>query len=1340
MSELYEKYKSQLSGKCTTSQLKSFVQEADTNELCQMVISVLHTNEAPKMLDKLMLGFAEQSGRRSNDKRFKIVSRVFEALGKARVTIKQAETIVNRIVVDFPVYERMHLVKLVDYFVARIRNNDDDFMSWKDVIPLLLERLEEEKSMDHRGTNVTGKEYKAIIIRIIYELDWDIKILTPLAKMFVEISTDIRDKVDKKISEAIMKAFTSKLMLVEPDELPHLANQLLKLASENNSTLLFASLGKYFSQNYNSVADETNDQEDSESIISGKVPLKELQECESNVLYYIYDSAVDNTKGSTEYMQCLKSIVNAPEYILESFVMSVLLLLSNLYEDQALQILKAAFARQVQEKENQGNCAWLRQISSNDKKIMDTIDHVIENSNRDRPLILKGMVDFAFVLLSIERKAGAEEHPPWEYGCKILQKIAKRRGDAGGTILQTLVDKIVCAGTNVVQYTDCLGYMCRNLTMTVIEHRVWINSLMEQLLVIPGLAAAQVLRAILPLMRISGTIRDSLIMILRKALYRKGTETRRMAVLGFLQLLKNLKLQSLTLLSQSQSLSSSNIASSASIFTQASCEGSRRASSNPWHNTTLCREILSILSKCFTHEIEVRSHLYRELYFGIVKNEELTEYVIEMLLEHFSKYYEKDEEILPPVVFEKCCNSQNIEVVLEETAADLVFALQKIYLKVALKESVHVDKLAHLLESLCKRMARTDVEHLGIDDDVDLLDGMPKSQLKLLNVKQALSMYEALLAFRIGSWSSESDSEVGYNVLGLFKAYSRLLEFARKIGKSKKGKGKKDKDKNDTTMAGLVKKRGPVGFKPLNTVMDLETITKSIVLLLNPAGAHATEEQSNVIRGRYEFYEYIYHTCLQLLQSIKVMNDHELTGYLEINKKNLFTIGQTLFKFLLPNFEETTALNVSAMELGFECFKECCDIMCTVYSKKLPLFLESLCGVKESQGLTLQLKSIITSLKDVFLKTLEMEETEELKFVKMSVLLIEIISKFVKKITFSDLKDDELFDWLLEIAKTKENLDMQIASIVLQLILLIQERSVEESEVLHDFCSEFVCVLGRNDKTEVTATRTYNMINEDSVIVAYIATNKLLASKLQNLTFLLGRLNAEYTASISFAINSESDQTRLKEKERNLCRQFTMVLNAFEILVNAKLDPGPATDAVFKNLKSVYNLASSLAKYFRKKSTANNPAFQSVKFASVVQGASSALKEATSNLITYVESVQKCGKSSDAQVQRNKILKEMAFVPGVMQAMDMFDKEIVLLSKKTNVDLTKFTKFNAVRDFRIASSQLMRNLEEMNVSLVITQTAHNRENSGGEEQEEDEEEEEVEEEDSGESRPKKRRI
>ncbi|KAJ8664238.1 hypothetical protein QAD02_005900 [Eretmocerus hayati] len=1305
---MYAEYRSLSSQKLSQSKFKKFVEDADTEELCKMVLKVLNTSEATKMLDDVLQGFSDVE--RSQDKKFKLMRAVFDALRKSKANGKHVDNIISRIVVEFPSLNRIQLVKLVDYSVERIRNNDDDFMSWKDIIPLLLERLEEEKSVSYRGSDVSGPEYKLSIIRSICDIDWDPNVLTALAKMFGELIADVKDKA---IQETIMKALTSKLVTLDLNELPPLVHQMLKLGSSHNGVLLFSTLSKYMTKNYISALGSADSEEMTESITNTVVSLKELQEVESTVLYYIYNSAVENTKASLEYMKCLKSVVNAPEYILEPFVISVLLLLSGLHEDQAFPILKSALLRQIQDEENQKNSAWLRKISSSDLNAMDTLYRVIENSNKDRQLVLKGMVDFAFVLLGVDRKANSENPQSWDYGTKVLQRIARKRLDAGGSILEILVNKIVQGGVNVIQYTDCLAYMCRRLTMTVLDHQVWITTLMEQLLVIPGEAAAQVLRAILPLMRVSGSIRDSLIMILRKALYRKGTRTRQMSVLGFLQLLKNLKLSTLTALSQSESLSSSNLAasSSQSIFTQASIERpSQRGSSNPWQNTSLCREILAILSRCFTHEPEVRSHLYHELYFGILKNQELTEYVVEMLLEHLFEFYEKDEQVLPPLLLDKCGAIQGIEVAPQEPIADLVFAIQKIYLRVASKDSVRIDKLAVVLESLCKRMAQTDVEHLGLDDETDLLDGTPKAQQKLLNIKNAMSVYEALMAYRIASWSTDSVN-TGASVIALFKGYHRLVEYLKRISKKKPGgKGKKDKakdkdkDGNDTT----TKKGGrPAAIKLPNTVMDFDTIAKSIVLLYNPSNSWSTEDQTSGVRGRFEIHIYVLTTCQQLLQNVKTLKDHDLENCLELNKQNFITIGETLFKHVISDLKTVTSFNEQAAVHSLECFRECCDIVCNTYQSALPSFLEAIGEVESSKTLNNQLQAVLSKLKDVFLESLDDEPSEEMGAQRIPFHLLEIIAKLIQKLNFADIEAEKEFKWLIETAEKRENVEVQVAALVFQLILLVLDRSVEHDEVIQDLACEFGLVLGRNDKSESTGSRRFNMLNDTNIYVIYIAVNKILSSKLQNISSVLGRLNAELTALSSLEVDDDSSRRRLKDKEQSLCRQFAFILGLFENLAAAKILPGQASDAIFKNLQKVYNLACTLTKYFRKKSTSAYPAFQSVKFIPVIQGAGNALKQTITYLILNIESSQSGGKSSDANIQRNKILKEAMVIPGVVQAMDMFDKEILLLAKKTNVDLMKYTKYDAIRDFRIKNTQFQQALENMNVSLTITQTNRN---------------------------------
>lgn len=91
-----------------------------------MIRDRIKSSSVVDMLDEIFQGFTEQE--RSQSKKMKLIRSVFDALKNAAVSSKHVDNIVSRIVIDFPSFGRVNLVKLVDYFLDRIRNNDDDFM------------------------------------------------------------------------------------------------------------------------------------------------------------------------------------------------------------------------------------------------------------------------------------------------------------------------------------------------------------------------------------------------------------------------------------------------------------------------------------------------------------------------------------------------------------------------------------------------------------------------------------------------------------------------------------------------------------------------------------------------------------------------------------------------------------------------------------------------------------------------------------------------------------------------------------------------------------------------------------------------------------------------------------------------------------------------------------------------------------------------------------------------------------------------------------------------------------------------------------------------------------
>lgn len=46
-------------------------------------------------------------------------------------------------------------------------------------------------------------------------------------------------------------------------------------------------------------------------------------------------------------------------------------------------------------------------------------------------------------------------------------------------------------------------------------------------------------------------------------------------------------------------------------------------------------------------------------------------------------------------------------------------------------------------------------------------------------VKQVLSVYEALIAYVINTWSANSDPQIARKLIGLHKAYHRIIEFVK---------------------------------------------------------------------------------------------------------------------------------------------------------------------------------------------------------------------------------------------------------------------------------------------------------------------------------------------------------------------------------------------------------------------------------------------------------------------------------------------------------------------------------------------------------------------------------
>ncbi|XP_078053426.1 Fanconi anemia complementation group I isoform X2 [Augochlora pura] len=1287
-------------------ELRAFIQDLNIEELAKILHNSVCKTDAPKIFDDILQALPDSEVYQS--KRRKLIESMLHILEKTKITSVHADAIVNRIIFDLPKHSKHNIVKLVDVCVVGIRdhnNRHNELLCWKDLLPALLEALENEKHVVHMDMEVSGNEYKSLIVKTICDYQWNTNHLPLLAKMFGDMALD---KQDRRI---VIRALCRALPDLSLNQVPPFVYQALKLCKDRDNHYFFDTLCKYFGSSYTK-AISIDDQDSMESI--GIVGVKELVDIESTVLYYVYQAVQLNHESLKDFIRCLKSACQASEYILQPFMLAVLMSVSGIYTDQIFEILKLALINDFLEKEKRQTSAWLRQLLPSELNVIGIVRRIIDTSNKDRHMVLKGLVQLAFALMSTSQKFKHNTSVLWNTGAEIVREIIKKRHETVATVLQELIDKIVVGGTPTIHYTDCLKYACGELTMIVLDHQIWIMTLLERLLFLPIVVADQVLFAILPLMNVSPNIRENLLLTLRKGLYRKGIVKRQMAVTGFLEMLKYSKMHSLANFRLSQRCNSSVHAVSScstSTLTQVTVEHStQREKSTIEADKTLCYEILDILKKSFTYEFEVRLHLYKGFYGASAKNSEITEIVLNMLVSHLNLYLEKDN-ILPPIKFELCFDVQGTEVVLKEPIAELIFVIQKIYLRMFSQISNTSSKWHDILELLCTHMASTDLEHLNLEREIDFSEDSVKSKIKLTNLNMAITIYEALIAFRIGQWFSKESSTICGSIENLFEGYARSIDLIKmqsiKTKKADSGKAKKNKNTSHVTRKSV---KFPHVKIPM-TIMDLDTIRQSLSLLCSNRRSSSTQTEIVKLCENRKFCCYILQTCEQLLQRpnslITDTSQQQPNLYIDV----YIDIGGLLHEYFFINLGNVTEHDEQITILALQCFNEICRSMCTTFSSELPRFLKRILRSKynsASTDINLQLQEVIFSLNDYFVESFS-DGTDINVKKKIPSLLLQIMKQFAYKINFVECNGEKIFECIKKLVQTNELEDTIVATIV-QFLLRLEEYTQEYGETLNEICLNLCEKVGTIDGNQLTSNKEYAIFREETFEPIYTMVNDCIKEKLNNASWLLLRLKAEDAIVRASGTIDEVSNNNLREKERSLCKQLSYLTQVLYTLANTSIEPGSCTDITFKNLQCLYHLLGNLTKYFYAKSNGQNAAFQTVKFIQVIKLAGKPLKSAFYNLVTYLEENQnKLNSKVDSQTRRNKILRETKVIPRVVYEIEQFNKEVLLLGKRTGIPLENHMKHSVTRDFRIKNPQLVEGLEKMDTSLLSSSTSEDRE-------------------------------
>lgn len=401
-------------------------------------------------------------------------------------------------------------------------------------------------------------------------------------------------------------------------------------------------------------------------------------------------------------------------------------------------------------------------------------------------------------------------------GGRILVKVAKRAGPSCGAVLEPLVTRIL-THRQAPQYTEALRMVVRDSATILMEQPGLLADLVEHLQTLSYFTARRVLTAIMPLVRLKRALRDSVILVLRKALFSRSVAARQTAVTGVLLLLRTFKI--------STSRAVSQLSQSSGSLSQLTLEAGRGGASS---HDTLCSELLGVLRRCFTLRAEVKLTLYHGLSDVVAKNPELCESVLELLYSHTVSLVAAAE-----VQLDRCVAELEGDWQVVEPAGWFLHCTQLLVSRgqqLLGEESTEIlERLLELLHNMAQFYSDTSAGELGFEDTDNYDKKTAEGERRSLKLDVLLTVMEALMEFLVTHGGESEEGKAGL-LLKLQQRHGELARcrqeaLARRQNKGKKGrkgeelkKGEEGGDKEKEKEAG--NKRGrPASYSPSRFTM-----------------------------------------------------------------------------------------------------------------------------------------------------------------------------------------------------------------------------------------------------------------------------------------------------------------------------------------------------------------------------------------------------------------------------------------------------------------------------------------------------------------------------------------
>nr|XP_015308856.2 Fanconi anemia group I protein isoform X6 [Macaca fascicularis] len=1150
---------------------------------------------------------------------------------------------------------------------------------------------------------LSGEECKKQLINILCSGRWDQQYVIQLTSMFKDVPLTA-EEVEFVVEKAL--SMFSKMNL---QEIPPLVYQLLVLSSKGSRKSVLEGIIAFFS----ALDKQHNEEQTGDELLDVvTVPSGELRHVEGTIILHIVFAIKLDYELGRELLKHLKAGQQGDSNNnLSPFSIALLLSVTRIqrFQDQVLDLLKTSVVKSFKDLQLLQGSKFLQNLVPHRSYVSTMILEVVKNSIHSWDHVTQGLVELGFILMdsygpkkvldgkTIETSPSLSRMPN-QHACKlganILLETFKIHEMIRQEILEQVLNRVVTrASSPISHFLDLLSNIVMYAPLVLQSCSSKVTEAFDYLSFLPLQTVQRLLKAVQPLLKVSMSMRDSLILVLRKAMFANQLDARKSAVAGFLLLLKNFKVLG--------SLSSSQCSQSVS-FSQVHVDV--HSHYNSVANETFCLEIMDSLRRCLSQQADVRLMLYEGFYDVLRRNSQLANSIMQTLLSQLKQFYEPKPDLLPPLKLEACILTQGDKISLQEPLDYLLCFIQHClawYKNTVIplqqgeeeeeEEEAFYQALDDILESITNRMIKSELEDFELDKSADF------SQSTSIGIKNNICAFlvmgvcEVLIEynFSISNFSKNKFEDI----LSLFMCYKKLSD----ILNEKAGKAK-------TKMAN----------KTNDSLLSMKFVSSLLTVLFRDS-IQSHQESLSVLRSSSEFMRYAVNIALQKVQQLKETG--HVSGPDGQNPDKIFQNLCDITRVLLWRY---TSIPTSVEELGKKEKGKSISLLCLeglqkifsavqqFYQPKIQQFLRAL-DVTDKEGEEREDADVSVTQRTAFQirqfqrSLLNLLSSQEEDFnSKEALLLVTVLTSLSKLLEPSSPQFVQMLSWTSKICKENSREDALFCKSLMNLLFSLHVLYKSPVILLRDLSQDIHGHLGDIDQdVEVEKTNHFAIVNLRTAAPTICLLVLSQAEKvLEEVDWLITKLKGQ--VSQETVSEEASSQTTLPNQpvEKAIVMQLGTLLTFFHELVQTALPSGSCVDTLLKDLCKMYTTLTALVRYYLQVCQSSGGIPKNME--KLVKLSGSHLTPVCYSFISYVQNKSKSlnytgekkEKPATVATAMARVLRETKPIPNLIFAIEQYEKFLIHLSKRSKVNLMQHMKLSTSRDFKIKGNILDMVLRE----------------------------------------------